>query len=124
MRVKTITFSNAELSAATGTTKPAYIEFTERDVPAGADRTLRLYGNRVKVTNKTGAEISVAVIGNESESKDFTASSTTFGRTLVSNGEIFTIEGRALEINALKESGTVSADLRIDVLNCSERKEV
>ncbi len=122
MRVMNVTFNNAELSVANGTTKDGFISVPIRDITTGVSGTQVLSGNHCRIDNQSGIDVLVAIIANADEWSAFQNSQSTFGTIFANKSptEPIPLPGNVYKVNCMKAASgdTASGVVRVDIYPC------
>ena len=121
MKIKKITYTVSEINTSPVTIKDVYM-----DVAASGNgmngtvvETIRKYPQVVSLVNKSGADIEIALLANQTEVDDFANNPNDYFFLVPNNTSLNSQNrvGRVYKVAVRKESTNVSSGIRIDFLS-------
>lgn len=121
MKIKKITYSSGEINATEVTVKDAYMDISASGtgVNGVVVETIRKYPQVVSLVNKSGADIEIALLSNQTEVDDFENNPNDYFFLVPNNTSLNSQNrvGRVFKVAVRKESSNVSSGIRIDFLS-------
>lgn len=121
MKIKKITYTSGEINATQVTVKDCYMDIAASG--NGMNRTvvetIRKYPQVVSLVNKSGADIEIALLANQTEVDDFANNPNDYFFLVPNNTSLNSQNrvGRVFKVAVRKESSKVSSGIRIDFLS-------
>lgn len=121
MKIKKITYTSGEINAVTVTVKDAYMDIVASGTGTNGTviETIRKYPQVVSLVNKSGADIEIALLANQTEVDDFAINPNDYFFLVPNNTSLNSQNrvGRVYKVAVRKESTNVSSGIRIDFLS-------
>lgn len=121
MKIKKITYTVSEINTAPVTVKDVYMDIAAsgNGMNGTVVETIRKYPQVVSLVNKSGADIEIALLANQTEVDDFAINPDDYFFLVPNNTSLNSQNrvGRVFKVAVRKESSNVSSGIRIDFLS-------
>lgn len=121
MKIKKITYTVSEINTSPVTVKDCYMDIAASGTGTNGTvvETIRKYPQVVSLVNKSGADIEIALLANQTEVDDFANNPNDYFFLVPNNTSLNSQNrvGRVYKVAVRKENTNVSSGIRIDFLS-------